>query len=187
MNYKKISIIGIAASGKSSLTVKLKEELDLPSYHLDKYFWKPGWEKVLEKDFTNVHNYIIKKDGWILDGVAYFSTLEKRFEYSDIIIYFDINPEICKKRALMRMKEEKIRPNPFTNKCPYNESEENIKAQNKVIDNFQEYKLKLDPLIDKYKLTKHVLIIRSEIETKPLLKQILKHIFNNSNNNILLL
>jgi adenylate kinase family enzyme len=151
----------------------LSKKLEIPVYHLDKYLWKPGWERVLEEDFTKAHNHILTKNSWIIDGVAYFSTVEKRFEYSDMIIYFDIDPEICKKRALIRMKEEKLRPNPYANDCSYDETEENIKAQNKVIDNFQEYKLKLDPLINKFKLTKDLIVVGSEIETKEILNQIL--------------
>ena len=176
MNIKRISIIGNTASGKSTLSVELSKKLGLPVFHLDKYLWNPGWVRVSEEDFTKSHNKILNKDKWIIDGVAYFSTVEKRFEFSDLIINFDINPEICKKRALVRMKEEKIRPNPFTNGCPYNETEENIISQNDVIDKFSEYKLQLDPLINRYKMIKKFYFVEGDIETKKLSNLILKKI-----------
>jgi adenylate kinase family enzyme len=172
-SYKKISIIGNTASGKSSLSVQLSKILGIPDFHLDKILWKPGWKRVSEEEFTKEHNKIIDLDSWIIEGVAYFSTMAKRLESADLIIYFDLDPEICKKRALKRMQEEKIRPNPFTNGCPYNESPENITGQNKVIDNFKQYQLNLNPLITSLINTKKIIFVRDEIETLELTKSIL--------------
>lgn len=41
----KIAIIGNAGSGKSTLSAKLRALLAIPLYHLDQYFWKPGWQE----------------------------------------------------------------------------------------------------------------------------------------------
>ena len=40
---KRIMIIGSGGSGKSTFSSKLSEVLGLPLYHLDAYYWKPGW------------------------------------------------------------------------------------------------------------------------------------------------
>ncbi|MFX0061836.1 MAG: AAA family ATPase [Candidatus Hermodarchaeota archaeon] len=177
MNIQRIAIIGNTASGKSCLSVKLSKELKIPVFHLDKYLWKPGWVRVPEDEFTASHNELISKDFWIIDGVAYFSTMEKRLSAADVILYSDLDPAICKKRALKRMQEEKIRPNPYTNGCPYNETPENIEAQNNVIDSFQnDYKLKLDPLVKSFEKKKIVIYIRDEIETEELFIQIMNQL-----------
>ncbi|MHA1186071.1 MAG: AAA family ATPase, partial [Candidatus Heimdallarchaeota archaeon] len=81
---KRITIIGNSAAGKSSLAVLLGKELGLPVYHLDKLLWKPGWERTLEDEFVRKHQEIIDKDQWVLDGVAYKSTYEDRFERAEI-------------------------------------------------------------------------------------------------------
>ncbi len=39
----KIMVIGSSGSGKSTFSRKLGEILSLPVYHLDLYYWKPGW------------------------------------------------------------------------------------------------------------------------------------------------
>jgi len=39
---KKIMIVGIPGSGKSTFALKLSQFLDLPLYHLDKYFFING-------------------------------------------------------------------------------------------------------------------------------------------------
>ena len=41
----KIAIIGNPGSGKSTLASKLHHILGIPIYHLDQYFWKPGWQR----------------------------------------------------------------------------------------------------------------------------------------------
>ncbi|WP_369974648.1 hypothetical protein [Paraliobacillus sp. X-1268] len=43
---RKIMIIGSGGSGKSTLAKTLGEILDIPVYHLDAYFWKPGWNPI---------------------------------------------------------------------------------------------------------------------------------------------
>lgn len=177
MSIQRIVVIGNTASGKSSLSVKLSKELEIPVFHLDKFLWKPGWVRVPENTFTTSHNELISKESWIIDGVAYFSTMEQRLNAADVILYFDLDPAICKKRALKRMQEEKIRPNPYTDGCPYNESPENIEAQNKVIDSFQnDYKLKLDPLVKLFEKKKKVIYIQEEVETEELFIQVMNQL-----------
>ncbi|MNP06465.1 topology modulation protein [compost metagenome] len=39
----KIMTIGSSGSGKSTFSRKLGEELSIPVYHLDAYYWQPGW------------------------------------------------------------------------------------------------------------------------------------------------
>ena len=46
LQAKKIAVIGCPGSGKTYLTFKLYEKLQLPIIHLDQYAWKPGWERV---------------------------------------------------------------------------------------------------------------------------------------------
>ena len=141
-------------------------------YHLDKYLWKPGWERVPEEDFNKEHDVILDTGVWIIEGVAYFSALKRRLLASDVIIYFKLDPSILKKRALIRMKEEKVRPNPFTNSCPYDETPENIIAQNKGIDGFKAYEKDLDEFIASIKGNKKILYVQEEIESEILAKNI---------------
>lgn len=173
INYNKIAIVGNTASGKSTLAVLLGKKLGLPVYHLDKYLWRPGWVRVPEAEFTHDHDLLLQHTAWIIDGVAYFSALKKRLLEADVIIYFKLNPTVCKKRALIRMKEEEMRPNPYTNGCPYNKTPENIQAQNNVIDNFKTYQKGLDEFIETAIASKKVIFVRDEIESEVLASAII--------------
>ncbi len=42
---KKIVIIGSSGAGKSTLARKLRLILDIKVFHLDRLFWKCGWER----------------------------------------------------------------------------------------------------------------------------------------------
>ena len=49
---KKIAIIESGGSGKSTFSVLLGKELNLPVYHLDKLYGKPGWIKTPKDDWA---------------------------------------------------------------------------------------------------------------------------------------
>ncbi len=117
---KRITIIGNTGSGKSTFAMKIKEITGLPVYHIDKILWKKNWERTPEDEFTSKHGSILEKTSWILDGVGYHSTWEERFSAADTIIFLDMSLETCKRQALKRMEEDKIRPNPYVPEgCPY--------------------------------------------------------------------
>ncbi len=53
----KIAIVGNPGSGKSTLAVKLQKILGISLYHLDQYFWKPGWQRSDCEFLTYVWNF----------------------------------------------------------------------------------------------------------------------------------
>ena len=65
---KKIIIIGCSGSGKSTLARKLGEITQLPVIHLDKLWWKPGWETVSCDEFDVLHQAAMAEPAWIMDG-----------------------------------------------------------------------------------------------------------------------
>lgn len=87
-NIKKIAIIGNAGSGKSFLAQKLHTIFKLPVYHLDQYFWKPGWVESDRTEYEKIHNALCDKDEWIIDGMN-LRFLEYRVQKADMIIFLD--------------------------------------------------------------------------------------------------
>lgn len=169
---KKIVVIGNSASGKSTLSVKIKEQLDLPIYHLDKILWKAGWERTPEDEFRAKHEEILKSEKWIIDGVAYKSTIEERFVVADMIVFLDTPLGICKERALQRMHEDLERPNPYVSEgCPY--PLELVKEQNETIDRFHnEYRDFVVELVNKYETTKSVYQLSTDQQIEEFLQNL---------------
>lgn len=91
---KKIAVIGCAGSGKTFLTLKLQEKLQLPVFHLDQYHWKPNWQRVDEEIFTKAHHDLCVQKLWIIEGI-YFRHASERFEHADAIIFLDMPRYVC--------------------------------------------------------------------------------------------
>ena len=111
---QKIAIIGNAGTGKTTLAIELHKKTGFPLYHLDHYFWKPGWVEPDRAEFEKIHNALCDKEyglpadcvrrsssakvealceGWIIEGMA-IRFAEYRFAKADVIIFLDI-PRYC--------------------------------------------------------------------------------------------
>jgi adenylate kinase family enzyme len=100
-NLKRIAIIGNGGSGKSTLSQKLHSILNMPIYHLDKYFWKPNWTRPDPDEYKVVHDDLCERSEWIIDGNN-LRHLEYRFNRADVIIFLDIPRYVCFWRVFRR-------------------------------------------------------------------------------------
>ena len=91
---ERIMIIGCGGAGKSTLARQLGEKLDLPVVHLDKLFWRPGWEHISREEFDRLHREALAQEKWIIDG-NYDRTMGERVKYCDTIIYLDFSRAAC--------------------------------------------------------------------------------------------
>lgn len=98
---RRIAIIGNAGSGKSTLARKLHTIFKLPVYHLDQYFWKPGWVEPNHSDYLDIYTDICEKESWIIDGMN-LHLLMYRLESTDVIIFLDFPQYLCFWRILKR-------------------------------------------------------------------------------------
>ncbi|MCJ7694280.1 MAG: DNA topology modulation protein [Anaerolineaceae bacterium] len=87
-------IIGCGGSGKSTLAAKLGVCLTLPVFHLDKYFWNPGWVQTPRPEWNTFQEDLIKQPSWIIDG-NYGSSLDLRISAADTIIFLDLPTLAC--------------------------------------------------------------------------------------------
>ena len=85
---KRISIIGGAGTGKTTLANNLGKVLKLPVYHIDGINYFKDWEQRDKEERDNIILKKIEEDSWVIDG-TYTTTLEKRLEKSDLVIFMD--------------------------------------------------------------------------------------------------
>ena len=111
MKMDRIAIIGSAGSGKSTLALQIAKLIDLPLYHLDRLFWKPGWVQTPKPEFSLMVEEVAQKKQWIIDG-NYSRTIDIRLEAADMIIFLDYSKFLCVFRAVKRslLHRNRIRP-----------------------------------------------------------------------------
>lgn len=97
----KIAIIGNSGSGKSTLALHLHNILHIPLFHLDQYFWKPGWQRPDRGEFAESHHKLCDGDSWIIEGMA-IRLFEYRILQADVIIFLDMPLYICLYRIFKR-------------------------------------------------------------------------------------
>ncbi len=86
----KVAIFGNAGGGKSTLCEALSRSKNLPVYQLDKLQWNPGWVPTPKEEFEIKHKEPLKKEKWIIDGVATLESIERRLNEADTIIFVDL-------------------------------------------------------------------------------------------------
>lgn len=95
----KISILGHAASGKTTLAKKISQKLNIPHVHLDRFWFEAGGLEVQKGNVgkaKGVQDYIQNKvedfvyqDNWVSDG--FFSRVQPLIaEKADHLIFIDI-------------------------------------------------------------------------------------------------
>lgn len=158
----KLAIIGMPGSGKSTLAVALGRKLSLPVYHLDQYFWKPGWVEPDRADFVKTHNELCDKSEWIIDGqgIRFF---EYRIQKADVIIFIDIARSTAFYRVFKRLFQNYGREYFASAKgCP--EKGPTLKFL-KYIWNFNTtQRPEIMRLFDLYKDTKKIIVIKSQAD-----------------------
>lgn len=98
---KRIAIIGLPGSGKSTFAIALGKILRLPVHHLDKHMFD-GKTKRNREEFLSVKKALVKEEAWIIEGCS-ISTLEMRFARADTIIYLNLPRLLCLWRIGKRM------------------------------------------------------------------------------------
>lgn len=159
----RISIVGISGSGKSTLANKLSKKLNIPAIHLDKHFWNADWtERYSREDFKIVSGEFSNGNEWIIDG-NYRSSIEHRFERSDVIIFLDYPKWLSILRVLKRV---------LNRKQPFDKTEG---AKEKVGWHLIKYIIKypvheMRERVDRYKDGKKIYFARNDMEVDSILE-----------------
>jgi adenylate kinase family enzyme len=98
---RRVLVIGMAGSGKSTFARALSAKTGLPVIHLDVHYWRPGWVKLSEEAWRETQRSLLAGDAWIMDGND-LQGLELRLERADTVLFLDTPWWTCACRAFMR-------------------------------------------------------------------------------------
>ena len=99
---KRVMVIGGPGSGKSTLARRLHAITELPLFHLDQFYWRPGWRKTPREEWERIVTGLTARDEWIMDG-GYDSSFHVRMPRADTIIWLDLPRRIAFPRVLKRI------------------------------------------------------------------------------------
>ena len=115
---KRIMVVGCGGSGKSTLTKELGKVLDIPIYHLDYYYWLPGWVPTPKQEWDEFVIELAAKPAWIIDG-NFNRTMNLRLDKADTVIFLDYSRWSCLYGVIKRrlLYHGKTRPD-LNEGCP---------------------------------------------------------------------
>jgi adenylate kinase family enzyme len=98
---KRITIIVLPGSGKSTFANKLSKLLNIPVYHLDKLLFNGTFRRDQE-EFVALQQSLVDQESWIIEGCS-ITTLEMRFSRAGTVIYFHLPRLLCIWRVCKRL------------------------------------------------------------------------------------
>jgi adenylate kinase family enzyme len=97
---RRVLVIGMAGSGKSTFSRALSAKTGLPVIHLDFHYWKPGWVEPSEDEWREKQRSLLAGE-WIADG-NYYETLDLPLLRAETVVLLDTPWWICAARAFAR-------------------------------------------------------------------------------------
>lgn len=62
---------------------------ELPYFAIDNIQWKPDWTPTPREEYDKVHESLISKERWLVDGYGSWDSVLKRMDAADTIILVD--------------------------------------------------------------------------------------------------
>lgn len=91
----RVLVIGCSGGGKSTLSRKLSEKLDLPYVSMDRdFYWLPGWVKRPKAEGRALIAAKVAEDRWIMDGSG-ASSFDLRLPRTDLVIWVRVPRRVC--------------------------------------------------------------------------------------------
>ena len=112
MTGRKIAVVGVLASGKTTFARKLAEKTSLPLILIDSIMWKPGWEFTGKEETAARLDEESKKPEWIIEGFLVKKARPTVLGRADIIIFLDYSLRVRIWRYLKRWWKHRKHPRP---------------------------------------------------------------------------
>ena len=88
MVLNRILVVGTTGSGKTTMTSRIAQKLDLPHTELDALNWGPDWTMRPNEDFRALVDQASSADRWVIDG-NYSRARDITWPRADNIVWLD--------------------------------------------------------------------------------------------------
>jgi adenylate kinase family enzyme len=98
---RRVSIVGTAGSGKSTLGRALAGTLGVPFVELDSFAHQSNWTLLPDDEFRNRVDAATSVDGWVVDG-NYSRVRDLIWTRADTVVWFDLPKLTATRHVLTR-------------------------------------------------------------------------------------
>jgi adenylate kinase family enzyme len=98
---RRISLVGVPGSGKTTVGRRLAASLGVPFIELDEIFHQPGWGELPVEEFRLRVRVAVEAKGWVIDG-NYSAVRDIVWQRADTVVWFDLSRPIVMRRLVAR-------------------------------------------------------------------------------------
>jgi adenylate kinase family enzyme len=98
---RRISLVGVSGSGKTSVGRQLAAALDVPFIELDSLFHQPGWTDLPHDEFRRRVSETLTADAWVVDG-NYSAVQDLVWQRADTVVWLDLPRRVVMRRIIRR-------------------------------------------------------------------------------------
>jgi adenylate kinase family enzyme len=98
---RRVSIVGVPGSGKTTIGRQLAASLEVPFVELDAIFHQAGWEELPRNVFRARVRALLDTDGWVVDG-NYSAVQDVVWQHADTVVWLDIPRHVVTQRVVLR-------------------------------------------------------------------------------------
>jgi len=164
---KRIVVVVVSASGKSSFSRKLSKKINVPVFFMDSIMWKSGWNYIGDEETAKKINEVSNNTEWIIEGYIVKKERTFLFEKSDTIIYLDYSPVVASWRYIKRWWKNRTHARPELEGSPEKFSFKFLK----LVWNKSEA-ISLDKFLSEVKKQEKIIKLSCPKETRKLLASI---------------
>ena len=98
---RRVSIVGVPGSGKSTIGRRLATSLDVPFIELDAIVHQPGWRELPQDEFRARVSAVIASERWVVEG-NYPAVQDLVWQRADSVVWLDLPRPVVIRRLVAR-------------------------------------------------------------------------------------
>lgn len=105
---ERVSVVGNAGSGKTTLGRRLAAQLAVPFVELDAIFHQPGWQELPLEEFRQAVGEIVATEAWVIDG-NYSAVRDLVWARAGTVVWIDLPRATVMRQVISRTLRRALR------------------------------------------------------------------------------